>query len=99
MKTKTDRKMNKIAKRVNRDLKQDVFKDRFWVRQVCKQRVDGLEYYLYELKDRLEPERDKIFDKRWLWGGSCFLISDFFEEVNEFIIKSDFWELYRNENK
>ena len=51
-KTKIDKRVNKIAKRINRDLKQDLFGDRFWVKQVSKARgEDGLQYYLYELKD------------------------------------------------
>lgn len=97
-KTKVDKRINKIARRVNGDLKQDLFGDRFWVKQVSKAKgEDGLQYYLYELKDRLEPERDTLFSKGWLWGDSHFLASDFFEEVNDFIVKSDFWAKYWND--
>jgi hypothetical protein len=96
-KTKTDKKVNRIAKKVNKNLKQDLFGDRFWIKQIQKARgEDGLEYYLYELKDRLEPNRDTIFSKGWLWGDSQFLISDFFGELNDFIVRSDFWAIYHN---
>lgn len=92
-KSRIDKRINRVAKRLNRELKADVFGDRFWVKQVAKQRGDyeGCMYYLYELKDRLEPERDTLFSKGWLWGGSHFLVSEFFEEMNDFIIRSDFW--------
>lgn len=93
-KNKTDKKINRIVKKINKQLQEDVFKDRFWIKQICKQRVDGLNYYLYELKDRLEPERDSVFSKGWLWGDSNFLISDFYNEINNFIVMSDFWSLY-----
>lgn len=98
MKTKTDRKVNKIAKRVNRMLKKDVFGDRFWVRQVKKLKgKSGLQYYLYELRDRLEPERNHLFTCGWLWGDSFFLSADFFEQANDFIVRSDFWAKYWND--
>lgn len=97
-KNKMDRKVNRIAKRLNRELKADVFGDRFWVRQVAKQRSEeGMQYYLYELCDRLEPNRNSIFSCGWLWGGSQFLVSDFFEQANDFIVKSDFWAKYHGD--
>jgi hypothetical protein len=92
-KTKVDKKMNRIVKSINKDLEQDVFKNRFWIRQVKKDRDEvGSQYYLYEMKDRLEPERDSYMS--WLWGGSTFVKADFFEAINDFIIKSDFWSIY-----
>ena len=61
MKTKMDKKVNHYVKRMNNELKHDVFKDRFEVRQVRKTRgEDGLQYYIYELRDNLQPERNKI---------------------------------------
>lgn len=98
MKTKIDKRINNIAKKVNQQLKEDVFGNRFWVKQVRKfKSQDGLQYYLYELRDRLEPERNHIFTCGWLWGGSFFLTADFFEQVNDFIVKSDFWAKYWND--
>lgn len=97
-KNKIDKKVNKIARQINKDLKKDVFGDRFWVRQVAKQRGDyeGCYYYLYELRDRLEPQRNSYFTCGWLWGSSQFLVSEFYEQVNDFIVKSDFWALHWN---
>ena len=96
-KNKTDKKVNKLVKNFNKKLKEDLFKDRFWVRQYQKARIDGLDYYLYELKDRLEPERDRVI-RKWLYGKSYFFMDEIWEGMNDFIIKSDFWDLYwRNE--
>lgn len=98
-KNKSDKKVNRIARKLNKQLQDDVFKDRFWVRQVAKQRgdYDGCTYYLYELKDRLEPERDTLISKGWLWGGSNFLMVELFEAMNDFIVKSDFWAGFYND--
>lgn len=97
MKNKVDRRINKIVKNVNRKLKTDVFKDRFWIRQVKKAKgEDGLQYYLYEMRDRLEPNRNSIIEKGWLWGESFFLYADFYEAINDFIVRSDFWAKYQN---
>ena len=93
-KTKQDKKLNRRVKEFNKALAADVFKDRFWFRQVKKVRGEGeLMYYLYEMKDRLEPERDTIIS-HWIWGGSQFIAADLFAEMNDFIINSDFWHLY-----
>ena len=65
-KTKTDKKINRIVRRINKELKEDVFKDRFYLRQVEKTRgVCSSQYYLYEMCDKLEPERNCIIP--WLW--------------------------------
>jgi hypothetical protein len=95
-KNKTDKRINKIVKQINRELKQDVFGDRFWLKQIRKTRVDGLNYYLYELKDRQEPNRDS-YTKSWIWGESQFVISSFNESINDFIVRSDFWAKYWND--
>ena len=50
MKNKVDRRINKIVKNVNRKLKADVFKDRFWIRQYKKTKDNcNMQYYLFEL--------------------------------------------------
>ena len=65
-KTKTDKRVNRIVKRINKELREDVFKDRFYLRQVEKARGEcNLQYYLYEMRDQLEPERNYIIP--WLW--------------------------------
>ena len=92
-KTKTDRKVNKKIKAFNRSLRQDVFKDRFWVRQYQKTVVNGSSYYLYELMDREEPDRNRII-YQWIRGESPFFMSEIWEEMNDFIIWSNFWDKY-----
>lgn len=94
MKTKTDKRVNKKIRAFNETLEKDVFRNRFWVRQYQKQTYDHSQYYLYELCDRLEPERNRVIYK-WLRGDSVFFMSDIFDEMNSFILESDFWELYR----
>ena len=65
-KTKTDKKVNRVIKRINKELREDVFKDRFYFRQVEKARGEcNLQYYLYEMCDKLEPERNYIIP--WIW--------------------------------
>lgn len=94
-KTNLDKKVNRTVKAMNKTLKADVFKDRFWFRQIQKQKSDdGMQYYLYELRDRLEPNRNSIVSKGWIWGDSRFLVSDLWEAMNDFIVKSDFWHIY-----
>ena len=93
MKTKADKKVNKIIKQLNRQLKEDIFGDRFWVKQVAKVRFQVISYYLYELKDRLQPERDKILDWKHEW--SLFTFHEIHIAMNDFIISSDFWDKYK----
>lgn len=93
-KSKTDKRVNRLVRNINKQLKADVFGDRFWVRQIQKAKVDGMEYYLYEMKDRLEPNRDSIIAEGWIWGGSHFFVSSIYEAMNDFIVKSDFWSKY-----
>lgn len=97
-KNKIDKLVNRKARKFNKELEQDVFNNRFWVRQYQKARVDGLEYYLYELRDREQPERNRVI-RGWLLGCSHFFMNDIFEEMNDFIIKSDFWEQYWREKR
>lgn len=92
-KTKTDKKVNRKVREFNRELRNDVFKDRFWVRQYQKAQVDGLSYYLYELVDNEQPERNRVI-RSWILGISPFFMSEIWEGMNDFIIKSDFWEQY-----
>lgn len=97
-KSKEDRRVNKIVQQINKELREDVFKDRFWVRQVAKQKSDdGLTYYLYEMIDNQEPNRNAYVNAGWIWGGSQFLASDIYEAINDFIIRSNFWSEYFND--
>ena len=98
MKTKMDKKVNHYVKKMNNELKHDVFKDRFEVRQVRKTRgEDGLQYYIYELRDNLQPERNKVMHG-WLSGYAiCRFGGELWMELNEFIITSNFWDLFWKE--
>ena len=93
MKSKVDKKVNRKVREFNKELKKDVFNGRFWVRQYQKARVDGLDYYLYELMDREQPERNEII-RGWILGISAFFMSDIWEGMNNFIITSNFWDKY-----
>lgn len=98
MKTKTDKKVNRWIRQFNRELRQDVFKNRFEVRQYQKVRHDGESYYLYQLIDNLQPERNYIIYE-WIRGGSILSMRRIWEEMNNFIIYSNFWELYWKEGE
>lgn len=95
-KNKVDKKINKKVRDFNRELKKDVYNGRFWVRQYQKTRYDGSMYYLYELIDETQPERNQII-RQWIRGNSVFFMSEIWEGMNDFIIKSDFWENWRRE--
>lgn len=97
-KTREDKKMNRIVKKINKQLREDVFGDRFYIKQVAKQRgYDGLQYYLYEMVDNLEPYRNSYIKGGWVWGGSQFAAATFYENINDFIVRSDFWAKYRDD--
>ena len=92
MKSKDDRKVNRIAKKLNRQLAADVFGDRFTVHQLRKTKESyyGIAHYLYELRDKQDPSRNKLVG----WVNSYSASRELFLEMNDFIIKSNFWELY-----
>jgi hypothetical protein len=96
-KTRTDRKVNRKVKQFNKELREDVFKGRFEVRQLEKTRVDGMQYYLYEVRDNHHPERNRIVP--WEWGDSVFFMNKIWMEMNDLIITSDFWDLYWAERR
>lgn len=91
-KNKTDKKVNRMIKKFNKELREDVFKGRFEVRQLQKARVDDMNYYLYEVRDNLHPENNKIVP--WEWGESIFFMNKIWREMNDLIVYSDFWKLY-----
>lgn len=93
-KTNMDKKINRLVRNINKQLKEDVFGDRFWFRQVQKATSDGMQYYMYEMRDRLEPNRNSLVSHGWIWGGSHFFASELFEAMNDFIVRSDFWANY-----
>ena len=92
-KTKTDKRVNRCIKQLNKQLREDVFGDRFYARQYQKAYVDGLSYYLYELIDREQPERNRLI-RHWLWSGEIIHSKKVHLEMNDFIVTSNFWEKY-----
>ena len=92
-KTKDDRLVNRNVKKLNRQLAQDVFGDRFYARQIRKSKGDGVMYYMYELCDREQPNRNRIVPRETAFAID--ILNKIWTEMNEFIVTSDFWEKYR----
>ena len=86
-KSKVEKRINNKIKSLNKNLRNDIFKDRFWVRQFKKSKIDGVDYFMFELIDELQPKRNYIIPK---WYS--FSVADVFIEMNNFIVSSDFWE-------
>lgn len=93
-KGKDAKAVNRVAKRLNRSLERDVFGNRFAVRQVRKSRSCGMEWFLYEMIDREEPRRNRIVHG---WLNVFDAERRLFTEINDFIVRSDFWAKYHND--
>lgn len=94
MKTKYDKKVNRIVKKLNRRLQKDVFENRFFARQIEKRGYEFChEYhiYLYEFIDEKYPERNL---QQWFTEGEIIIGSKLHEAMNNFIIQSDFWKTF-----
>lgn len=90
-----DKKVNRAVKNLNRSLKKDVFGTRFELRQYRKSRGnDGVEYYLYQMIDNEQPERNELV-RGWETGYAIIHFSPLWIAMNDFIIKSDFWSKYK----
>lgn len=94
MKTLYEKKVNQNVRRLNRQLRNDVFGDRFEARQVCKSRKDGITYFMYELRDNEQPERNEII-RGWLNYWEICRSNTVWVAMNNFIITSDFWSKYK----
>lgn len=90
-----DKRVNRTVKTLNKDLEKDVFGNRFWCRQVAKLKADDVEHYIYELKDRKDPSRDRVI-RGWLSGFEIITFHTLAMEMNDFIVTSNFWEEYKN---
>lgn len=93
MKNTYVKQVNRNAKALNRQIRNDVFGDRFEIRQYQKSRVDGIDYFLYELRDNEQPERNEVIP-HWLNYWEICRSQKLFWYMNDFIIHSDFWEQY-----
>lgn len=97
-KTKMDKKVNRVARQLNRQLTEDVYGSRFQIRQIQKTKgLDNWPYYLYELVDNEQPERNKIIP--WTSGFSITTFRPLHMEMNDFIVKSDFWKKYHEQKE
>lgn len=89
------KKVNRNIRKLNRQLANDVFGNRFWARQYQKARgEDGIDYFLYELCDREQPERN-ILINGWLNYWAICSSYKVWEAMNDFIVRSDFWSKYK----
>lgn len=92
MKSKDAKRVNRVVKQLNKSLTSDVFGTRFWLRQNRKSNTQGTTYYLYELCDRLQPERNKLVG--WYSEFEIIKFHPLHIEMNDFIVTSDFWVEY-----
>lgn len=95
MKTLDDRKVNRNVRKLNKALQKDVFGDRFYARQIQKSKGDGIMYYMYELCDREQPDRNEIVP--WETAFGIYKLNKIWTAMNDFIVTSDFWEKYNKE--
>lgn len=90
------RKVKASVKRLNQSLREDVFGDRFSVRQTGQSVEEGITYYQYEMLDKEQPERNAVI-RGWLTYWDICSSHKLHMEINDFIIHSDFWTKYRQE--
>ena len=95
MKTKADKRINQKVRKMNKQLKEDVFGTRFWARQYRKTRSKETNtwYYMYELCDRKQPERNKLIG--WYSEFELTTFHPIDIEMNDFIVNSSFWKEYK----
>ena len=87
MKTRAEKMVNRKVRQFNRELQRDVFGSRFEVRQLQKARVDGMSWFLYELTDHKQPERNTIIHG---WLNEFDFMRRIWTEMNDFIVYSNF---------
>lgn len=97
MNKKICRKANCRARQLNKQLEKDVFGNRFWVKEIRKSYIDGIHYFMYELRDRKQPERNQIIGE-WFNEFALLNFNDLWLKMNDFIITSDFWTTYKQKN-
>lgn len=93
MKTVAERKVNREVRHFNKVLEKDVFGKRFTVHQVRKSRSEGMTWFLYELIDNEQPERNYLIPG---WLNEFDYMRRIWEEMNNFIVYSNFWSIYHN---
>lgn len=93
-KGKDSKKVNRMVRRFNRQLRQDVFGNRFEIRQIQKAKGDGLEWFRFELRDNEDPERNTDVDG---WFNVYSVDWKLFQAMNDFIVRSNFWAKWFND--
>ena len=93
-KSKEAKQVNRIIKRLNRSLQKDVFGNRFYVRQTQKARLDGIDYFRFEMVDNEEPTRNTYINE---WCTVYDVSRKVFGAVNDFIVRSNFWAKWFND--
>ena len=94
MKKSTDvKKVNRMVRRLNKQLFADVFGKRFEVRQYQKARANDMDYFLYELRDNEDPSRNYIIPE---WLNVFDATRKIYWDMNDFIVRSNFWSKYHN---
>lgn len=96
VKTLEAKKVNRYVRKLNRQLRNDVFGDRFEARQIKKGFGDGIEYFMYMLIDHEQPERNEIVP--WETAFAICNFSRIHIAMNKFIVDSDFWKKYYEKN-
>ena len=94
MKTKSDKRVNRLVRALNRQLEHDVFGNRFFVSQVKKKGCadcHDYHYYLYRFIDTEHPERNF---EQWLSESEILISKKLHFLMNSFVISSDFWETF-----
>lgn len=87
-KDKIDKKVNRKVKRFNKILREDVYKDRFYIKQWEKRKINDMHYYIYCLYDKKYPNRIHITD--WVSELEILKFNELEIRMNDFIITSDF---------
>jgi hypothetical protein len=90
-KSKAEKKVNRIARKLNKELSKDVFGNRFWVRQYQKAKHYDMSWFLYELIDNEQPGRNYLIPG---WLNEFDAKRRIYAEMNEFIVQSNFWSQY-----
>ena len=105
-KDKIRKRVRSVVRHLNRQMQKDVFKDRFWIEitgQEIRPWADNSGWnarFRIAFHDRKNPERDYEY-----WFEPTFILySGMFaggrhvdSDLNDFIVKSDFWENYKKQ--
>lgn len=101
------RRDNRYIRNFNRDLQEDIFKGRFYIKMLSRE-VRNFDdnsgfYFWYHLQviDRENPEatKDLWLDRYEIYDGPFDGLRGLYKAVNETIVESDFWQKYREKGE